>query len=108
MMMLISKRSHSEGSFRFTTEFNTAVSRLANRVYQSVAVTERGISIYRHGSGADLCRRQTQAAARFLKVKIEDTMVRSFSLAGKISYRGAAQGWLFAGNRCDLWRAHYC
>lgn len=32
MMMLISKEISLKGSFRFTTEFNTAVSWLANRV----------------------------------------------------------------------------
>lgn len=32
MMMVISKEISLKGSFRFTTEFNTAVSRLANRV----------------------------------------------------------------------------
>ncbi len=46
MMMLISKEISLKGSFRFTTEFNTAVSACQPR-YQSAAVTERGISIYR-------------------------------------------------------------
>ncbi len=32
MMMVISKEISLKGSFRFTTEFNTAVSWLANRV----------------------------------------------------------------------------
>ena len=63
MMMLIGKEIALKGSFRFTTEFNTAVSWLANGVIDPLPLLSAEYPFTELGTGADrFAGDKTQAA----------------------------------------------
>lgn len=96
MMMLIGKEIALKGSFRFTTEFNTAVSWLANNVIDPLPLlsaeypfTELEQALILPG----IKPVQRKSSSFLLKQNKEEHNERSFSLDGKnILITGSARG----------------